>query len=119
MLRGLLIAALQSFADILAWDPRDMPGISEHVALHRLNIKPGSREVKQKKRVFSMEKQKAINGELENLLAASLIKQVQFPKWIANAILVKKSNSKWRICVDYSDLNRACPKDFYPPPNID
>lgn len=66
-----------------------------------------------------MEKQEAISGELEKLLAAGFIKKFQFSRWIANVVLVKKSNGKWRMCVDYSDLSRACPKDFYPLPNID
>lgn len=66
-----------------------------------------------------MEKQEAIDGELEKLLAAGFIKRMQFPKWIANTVLVKKNNGKWRMCIDYSDLNRACPKDFYLLPNID
>ena len=96
-----------------------MPGIPDNVALHRLNIKPEIRPVKQKKRLFSTDKQEAISAELDRLLEAGFIKEVQFPKWLANVVLVKKSNGKWRMCVDYSDLNRACPKDFYPLPNID
>ena len=114
-----LVKLLQDHADIFAWDPKDMPGILEIVALHRLNIKPGVRPVRQKKRTFSHDKQEAIDIELDRLLEAGFITEVQFPKWIANTVLVKKSNGKWRMCVDYSDLNRACPKDFYPLPNID
>lgn len=53
------------------------------------------------------------------MLEGDFIKPVQFPRWIANPVLVKKSNGKWRMCIDYSDLNKACPKDFYPLPNID
>ena len=96
-----------------------MPGIPKTVALHHLNIRAEARPVKQKKRVFAPDKQEAIDKELDRLLDAGFITEVQFPKWIANAVLVKKSNGKWRMCIDYSDLNRACPKDFYPLPNID
>ena len=96
-----------------------MPGIPETVALHRLNIRAEARHVKQKKRVFAPDKQEAIDKELDRLLDAGFITEVQFPKWIANVVLVKKSNGKWCMCIDYSDLNRACPKDFYPLPNID
>lgn len=117
--REKLISILQDFANIFVWDLKDMPGISEEVTLHMLNINPGIRVVKQKKRFFSTEKQKAVEGELNRLLTAGFIKQVQFPRWIANAVLVKKSNDKWQMCIDYSDLNRACAKDFYPLPNID
>ena len=96
-----------------------MPGIPETIALHHLDIKSGSKCVKQKKRTFSPEKQEAIEAELKRLLEAGFIKEVQYPTWIANTVLVKKNNGKWRMCVDYSDLNRACPKDFNPLPNID
>ena len=118
-LRQDLINLLQEYSDIFAWEPKDMPGIPETVALHRLNIRSEARPVKQKKRVFAPDKQEAIDKELDRLLDAGFISEVQFPKWIANVVLVKKSNGKWRMCIDYSDLNRACPKDFYPLPNID
>lgn len=65
-LRGLLIITLRSFADIFAWDPRDIPGISEHVALHRLIIKPGSREVKQKKGYFQWKSKRLLMENLKN-----------------------------------------------------
>lgn len=72
-----------------------MPGISEDVTLHRLKIKPGVHAVKQKKRVFSTEKQEAIDKELDRLIEVGFIKEIQFPKGIANTVLVKKSNGKW------------------------
>nr|XP_017239614.1 PREDICTED: uncharacterized protein K02A2.6-like [Daucus carota subsp. sativus] len=117
--RQAIASLLQEFADIFAWAPSDMPGIPETIALHRLNIKPGSKCVRKKIRTFSQDKREAIEAEVDRLLTAGFIKEVQFPKWIANTVLVKKSNGKWRMCIDYSDLNRACPKDFYPLPNID
>ncbi|XP_017224785.1 uncharacterized protein LOC108201008 [Daucus carota subsp. sativus] len=119
VIKSGLIALLREYRDVFAWTAIDMPGIPEEIALHRLNIKPGVKPVRQKKRIFSPEKQQAIGAEINKLLEAGFIKEVQFPKWIANAVLVKKSNGKWRMCIDYSDLNRACPKDFYPLPNID
>nr|XP_017245509.1 PREDICTED: uncharacterized protein LOC108217176 [Daucus carota subsp. sativus] len=114
-----LITLIREYADIFAWSPKDMPGIPEAIALHKLNISPTYKPVRQKKRIFSPEKQSAIDAELDRLLEAGFIKEVQFPTWIANTVLVKKSNGKWRMCTDYSDLNRAFPKDFYPLPNID
>ena len=42
-----------------------------------------------------------------------------YPDWLANVVMVKKANGKWRMCVDFTDLNRACPKDSYPLPRID
>ena len=61
----------------------------------------------------------AINEEVEKLLAAKYIREVRYPEWLANVVMIKKSNEKWRICIDYTDLNKACPKDSFPIPRID
>ncbi|XP_074374330.1 uncharacterized protein LOC141714711 [Apium graveolens] len=110
---------IREFSDIFAWAPTDMPGIPETIAQHSLHISRGTRPVRQKQRIFSAEKRAAIDQEVDRLLNAGFIEPVQFPTWISNVVLVKKSNGKWRMCIDYSDVNRACPKDFYPLPNID
>ena len=65
------------------------------------------------------ERDKAITEEVRKLLEASFIRDVYYPDWLANMVMVKKSNGKWRMCVDFMDLNRACPKDSYPFPRID
>ncbi|XP_074346943.1 uncharacterized protein LOC141685756 [Apium graveolens] len=72
-----------------------------------------------KRRNFAPERQKAIDEEVEKLLKAGIIKEIKYPEWLANIVMVKKSNDKWKICVDYTDLNDACPQDPYPLPNID
>ena len=56
---------------------------------------------------------------MDKLLRAGFIRRVIYPEWLANVVLVKKSSGKWRMCVDFTDLNKACPKDSYPLPNID
>lgn len=68
---------------------------------------------------LSLKKWKANDDELNRLLQANFIELVKFPTWIANVFLVKKSNGKWRMCINYSDLNKACLEDYYPLPNID
>ena len=60
-----------------------------------------------------------INEEVNKLLQALAIREVDYPDWLANAVLVKKANGKWRLCIDFTDLNRACPKDSFPLPQID
>ena len=70
--------------------------------------------VRQRRRKFNEERRQAIRDETQKLLAAGLIREVQYPEWLANVVLVKKSNGKWRMCVDFTDLNKACPKDSYP-----
>ena len=59
-----------------------------------------------------------IHEETHKLLAAGHIREIQYPEWLANVVLVKKSNGKCRMCVDFTDLNKACPKDSYPLPSI-
>ena len=60
-----------------------------------------------------------VNKEVEKLKQARVIKEMFFPEWLANTMVVKKKNGKWRVCVDFSNLNRVCPKDPFPIPKID
>ena len=96
-----------------------MGGVDPAVITHRLNINPSFKPVKQKKRSFSPERQKAINEEVDKLLRAKAIREVEYPKWLANVVLIKKTNGKWRLCIDFIDINRAYPKDRFPLPRID
>ena len=57
--------------------------------------------------------------EVEKLLTAGFIREFYYPKWLANVVMVKNSNGKWRMCVDFTNLNNACPKDSFPLPRID
>ena len=96
-----------------------MPGIDPSVIVHRLNVLPSFSPIRQKKRVFAQEQDKTIAEEVQNLLEADFIREVYYPDWLANVVMVKKANGKWRMCVDFMDLNKACPKDSYPLPRID
>ena len=96
-----------------------MPGISREVAEHTLKFHPGSKPVKQCLRRFDEEKRRAIGEEIVKLLAVGFIKEVYHPEWLANPILVRKKSGKWRMCVDYTGLNKGCPKDPFPLPRID
>ncbi|KAL0398231.1 UNVERIFIED_CONTAM: Transposon Ty3-G Gag-Pol polyprotein [Sesamum radiatum] len=64
-------------------------------------------------------KNQAIKEEVEKLLKAKYIRPVPYPEWLANVVLVPKPNGKWRLCIDFTDLNKACPKDPFPLPRID
>jgi hypothetical protein len=101
------------------WSPSDMPGIPREVTEHSLDIWTGSKPVKQRLRRFDEEKHRAIGEEIHKLLAARFIKEVFHSEWLANPVLVKKKNGKWRMCVDYTSLNKACPKHPFPLPRID
>jgi hypothetical protein len=115
----VLVDFLRANADIFAWSPSDMPGIPREVTEHSLDILPHSRAMQQRLRHFDEERRRAIGVELRKLLKAGFIKEVFNPTWLANPILVKKKNGKWRMCVDYTSLNKACPKVPFPLPRID
>ena len=86
---------------------------------HKLNVNPSFKPVKQKRRSFAPERQKAINEEVGKLLQAKAIREVEYPEWLANVVLIKKANGKWPLCIDFTDINRACLKDSFPLPRID
>ncbi|PKA58979.1 RNA-directed DNA polymerase like [Apostasia shenzhenica] len=117
--KPVLATLLFEYFDVFAWEPSDMPRIDRIVAEHRLSLKSGVAPVIQKKRSFGGEKQHAIREEVEKLLAAGFIREITYPSWLANVVVVKKNSGKWRMCVDFTDLNKACPKYFYPLPKID
>ena len=96
-----------------------MPGIPREVVEHSLDIQPNSKPVKQRLRLFDELKHRLIGEEVHMLLAAGFIKEVFHPEWLANPVLVKKKNGKWRMCVDYTGLNKACSKVPFPLPRID
>nr|KYP46857.1 Retrovirus-related Pol polyprotein from transposon 412 family [Cajanus cajan] len=105
--------------DLFAWTAANMPGIDPKFLSHRLAVCRDARPIAQKKRKMGDEKRKAANAEIQKLLQAKFIKEVTYTTWLANVVLVKKSSGKWRMCTDYTDLNKACPKDAYPLPYID
>jgi hypothetical protein len=84
-----------------------------------LNIDPSVKLRKQKLRKTSDDKVVAVKSEVQRLLDATVIREVMYPKWLANTVPVKKKNDKWRMCIDFSDLNKATPKDNYPLPRMD
>jgi len=115
----VLIDFLHTNADVFAWSPSDMPGIPREVVEHSLDIRAGSKPMKQRLCRFDEEKRRAIREEIHRLLVAEFIKELFHPEWLANPVLVKKKNGKWRMCVDYTSLNIACPKNPFPLPRID
>jgi hypothetical protein len=114
----VLVDFLRANAEVFAWSPSDMPNILRDVTEHSLDIRAGARPVKQPLCHFDEEKRRAIGEEIHKLIAAGFIKEVFHPEWLANPVLVKKKGGKWRMCVDYTCLNKACPKVPYPLPRI-
>ena len=96
-----------------------MGGIDLTVITHKLNISPSFKLVKQKRRSFAPERQKEIDEEINKLLQAKAIREVKYLDYLANVALIKNSNEKWRLCINFTDINRTCPKDSFPLPLID
>ena len=96
-----------------------MAGIDLKLASHKLNVIATAKLVTQKVRHFHLDRHHIIQIEVDNLLSAGFIREVKYPEWVANVVVVLKKGGKWRVCVDYTDLNEACPKDSFPLPRID
>ncbi|KAL6179061.1 hypothetical protein ACLB2K_050577 [Fragaria x ananassa] len=86
---------------------------------HTLNVESGAKLVVQARRNYHKEDEMQIKQEIEKLLACGFIKPIKQPTWLANIVFVKKKNGQVRICIDYRDLNKACPKDEFPLSNMD
>uniref|UniRef100_A0A2N9IU12 Uncharacterized protein n=1 Tax=Fagus sylvatica TaxID=28930 RepID=A0A2N9IU12_FAGSY len=114
-----LVTLLMGFRDVFAWSVYEAPGVSLDLACHSLNISGDAKPVSQKRRKLAPERAEIVAKEVERLLEANAIRSVQYPTWLSNTVVVKKKNGKWRVCVDFTDLNRACPKDPFPLPRID
>ena len=105
--------------DVFAWSHSDMVGIDLVLASHKLNIVHAAKPVRQKVKRFHSNRHQIIQTEVDNLLKAGFIREIKYPKWLANVVVVPKKGGKWRVCVDYTDLNEACSKDSFPLPRID
>ena len=104
---------------MFAWDACDAPGIDPDFMCHHFNVNPSVTPKKQSPRRPSREHAETIREEVTKLKRAGAIKEVFYPEWLANTVVVKKKSGKWRVCVDFTDLNKACPKDPFPMSRID
>jgi hypothetical protein len=117
--RTCLINLLREYQDVFAWKYDEMPGIDLGLVAHSLNVELGTKPVVQPTRTFPTEVEAQITQEVKKLLADGFIKPIQHPRWLSNIVLVKKKNGQIRCCVDFRNLNKACPKDEFPLPNMD
>ena len=102
--------------DSFAWSYDQMPGLSSKVALHHLSVSDDIKPIQQSKRKHNSALENQISAEIEKLEEVNFIREVQYPTWLANIVPVKKKNGQIRICVDFRDVNKACPKDAFPLP---
>ena len=117
--REELIGFFKQNIDIFAWNTYKAPGVDPEFICHHLNVNPLVTPKKQLPRRPSKEYVEAVQEEVAKLKQAGAIKEVFYPEWLANTVVVKKKSEKWRVCVDFTDLNKACSKDPFPMPKID
>ena len=117
--RARLQQVLKFNTDVFAWTHSDMTGISPMNTSHKLNVLSSARPIQQRIRGFHPDRHQIIQAKVDNLLKARFIREFKYPKWFANVVVVPKKGGKWRVCVDYTDINDACPKDRFPFPCID
>lgn len=96
-----------------------MSRIDTRVVFHRLSINPSARLLSQRKRKVGEEKKATIEEDVNKLTNICFIREQNIPTWLANVVMVKKASNKWRMCMDFTDLNMACLKDPYPMLDID
>ena len=106
----MLLFLIQN-VDVFAWSSYEVPGVDLEFIVHKLNVDPSFPPKKQKPRRSAKEHVEAVRSEVRRLREAGAIREAFFPEWMANTVVVKKKNGKWRVYVDFTDLNRACPKD--------
>jgi hypothetical protein len=114
-----LISCLSRNKDVFAWSALDLVGVSRTIIEHSLGINPSVWPKKQRLCKMSDEKTEAAKAEVHRLLEANFIEPVAYPTWLANIVMVQKKSGKWRMCIDFTSLNKACPKDNFPLPRID
>ena len=91
--------------DVFSWSPYEVPGVDPEFIIHRVNVDLLFPPKKQKPRRSAKEHVKTVKQEVKMLKEAVAIKEIFFPEWLVNTVVVKKKNGKWRVCVDFTDFN--------------
>ena len=114
----MLLFLIQN-VDVFAWSPYEVLGMDPEFIVHKLNVDPSFPPKKQKSRRSAKEHVEVVRSEVRRLREAGVIREAFFREWLASTVVVKKKNDKLRVCVDFTYLNRACPKDPFSMPKID
>jgi hypothetical protein len=100
--------------DVFPWSYEEIHGLDPSIAMHRLAMQKNYPPVKQGQMRYHLELLPQIEAEVDKLIAAGFIREVKYPTWVSSIVPVKKKNGQICICVDFRDLNKACPKDDFP-----
>jgi hypothetical protein len=103
---------------IFAWLAEDLRGVDRSIIEHNLEVNKNIPPVKQKLHKMFEERKQVAKAEVQHLLDVRVIRPVKYPTWLSNVVLLKMKNNKWKMCVDFMSLNKACPKDDFPLPRI-
>ena len=114
-----LVDFLKGNLDVFVWSAYEAPGVNPEFICHHLNVNPKVTLKKQLPQRSSKEHVEAVKDGVHKLKQARAIKEVFYPEWLANTMVVRKKLGKWRVCVDFTDLNKACLKDPFPVPRMD
>jgi hypothetical protein len=101
-----LLLFLHKNDDVFAWKTSDLMGVSRNIFKHNPHINPSVKPRKQKLHKMSIEKIEAAKADVQRLLGTCFIREVQYLTWLANVVMVKKKNGKWRMCTNFIDLNK-------------
>jgi len=112
---GVILENMNAFM----WSSADMPEINPNFLHHRLTMDEKVKPVVLRRRKFNEDKRLVIQEETQKLLDVGHVREILYPEWLTNVVLVRKANGRWRMCIDFTDLNKPCPKDSYPLPSID
>lgn len=118
-MRKDIIKCLKRNVDVFAWSHNDVPGIRPEVITHRLSVDRNVKPVKQRRRLSDAKRYATMKVKVDRLLENRSIREVDYPQWVSNVVMIQMPNGKWRMCVDYTNLNKACPKDCFPLPRLD
>ena len=116
--REQLVEFLRKNVDVFAWDAYEAPRVDPNFICHHLNVNPSITPKRQPPRRPSKKRAEAVKNEVTKLKRVGAIKDVFYPQWLPNTMVVKKKTRGWRVCVDFTDLNKVCPKDPFPMPRI-
>ena len=105
--------------DVFAWDAYEAPCVDPNFICHHLNVNPSITPKRQPPWRPTKEHAEAVRNEVTKFKQVGAIKEVFYPQWLANTVVVKKKTGKWRVCVDFIDLNKTCLKDPFSMPQID
>jgi hypothetical protein len=109
----------KEFHDIFTWSYEEMPGIDPAIVVHEIKTYLDTKPILQRLRPVHPRKATDIKLEVEKIMKVGFIYLVALTKWVSNPVPIDKKGDSICVCVDYRDINKACPKDNFPTPFVD